>query len=328
MQTAKRKNYLRPKALHCLILSVLLAQVFDLRGQVTATFRGDSAKVEIGDHLNMKLVINAGPDVLIDFPRFEGDTIGKIDILKKGKIDTAKLGDKTIYSQDITVSAYEEGQYVFTPSKIYYFNKTNNSVDSVYTNSWVLDVATIPVDTTKPIKPIKAPLKVDYKINEFLGWIILAIVLLILLLIGLILYFRHKNKPAPVVTRPRPKEPAHIWAAKELKKLEEEKLWQKDEVKQFYSRLTDILRLYLEYRFDYYAMEATTEEIREKTGNLEIRMDASARLMEVLRLADFVKFAKMTPAPDQNVRCMQDAFAFVEITKPALEESVNTSPKN
>jgi hypothetical protein len=127
-----------------------------------------------------------------------------------------------------------------------------------------------------------------------------------------------------VVARPRPKEPAHIWANKELKKLEGEKLWQSDKVKEYHSKLTDILRLYLEFRFNYYAMEATTEEIIAEVNKREISMDASAKLQETLRLADFVKFAKMNPAPDQNTKSMQSALDFVEMTKQLEETNTQT----
>ncbi len=313
----------RGVGMKAVFVSIILSLVSCLSAQVTATFRGDSAKVEIGDHLKMKLVINTDPDVVVDFPTFPGDTIGKIDIVRKSKIDTAKLGNRVIYSQDVTISAYEEGRYFFNPSKIYYLNKATKVIDSVYTNDWEFTVTTLPVDTSKPIKPIKAPLKVDYKLNEFTWWIVAAVLLLLALIIGYFWYRRYKNKPAPVVARPRPKEPAHIWAEKELKKLDQEKLWQNDKVKEYHSRLTDVLRLYLEFRFGYYAMEATTEEIISEAGRLEISMDATARLRDTLRLADFVKFAKMNPAPDQNMKSIQDALAFVEMTKPIVEETNN-----
>jgi hypothetical protein len=281
--------------------------------QVVATFKSDSTKVEIGDHLGMKLVISTDPGIILDFPKFSGDTIGKIDILKKGKIDTAR------YTQDIVISAYEEGRYFFNPSKIYFLDKSKGSLDSTYTNDWQILVTAPAVDTTKPIKPIKAPLKVDYKLSEFTWWIAGGIILL-LALIGFIIWYRwNKNKPAPTVARPRPKEPAHIWATKELQKLEQEKLWQNDEVKQYHTRLTDILRLYLEFRFNYYAMEATSEEIIEQTRGLAIEGDARDKLGSILRLADFVKFAKLNPAPDQNIKSLQDAIAFVDLTKPVEE---------
>jgi hypothetical protein len=307
------------------MLFFLLISCLSSSAQFSATFRADSDKIEIGDHLDMKLVVNAGPNIVVDFPSFPGDSIGSIDVVKKSKIDTAKLGGNMIYSQTVTISAYNEGRYFFNPLKIYFLNKTTGVVDSAYTNDWQMTVTTLPVDTTKPIKPIKAPLKVDYTWNEFTWWIVAAVLLLIALIIAFILYRRYKNKPAPVVSRPRPKEPAHIWANKEIKKLEEEKLWQKDEVKQYYSRLADILRLYLEYRFNYYAMEATTEEIIDEVHKREISMDASARLRDTLRLSDFVKFAKMNPAPDQNTKAIQDALAFVDFTKPQTEEILNNN---
>ena len=303
----------------CLSLFLITYSLFT-SAQISATFKADSSKVEIGDHLTMKLVVNARPDIVIDFPTFPGDTIGKIEIVKKDKIDTAKLGDNNIYSQNVTISAYEEGRYFFSPMKIYFLDKKSGVVDSAYTNDFMLMVSAPQVDTSKPIKPIKAPLKVDYKLNEFTYWIIGGLILLAAIIIGIILYIRSKRKPAVLVARPRPKEPAHIWANNELKKLEAEKLWQKDEVKQYHSRLSDILRLYLEYRYNYYAMEATTEEILQEVYKYEVNMDAGAKLRETLSLADFVKFAKMNPAPDQNMKSMDSALAFVNMTKQTLEE--------
>jgi hypothetical protein len=326
--TATERGFLSSFFLRAIFISCLLSLVSCLSAQVSATFRGDSTKIEIGDHLDMKLVVTASPDMLIYFPKFSGDTIGKIDIVKKGKIDTAKLGDKIIYTQDVTISAYEEGRYFFNPSTIYYVNKTTGTIDSTYTNDWQFTVTAPAVDTTKPIKPIKAPIKVDYKWNEFTEYIAGFLGLIILLVIGYFLYKRYTNKPPPVVARPRPKEPAHIWAAKELRKLDQEKLWQNDKVKEYHSRLTDIIRLYLEFRFNYYAMEATTGEIMTEADKLDIGVDAGAKLREILSLADFVKFAKMTPAPDQNIKSIQDALAFVDMTKPVVIEETNINNKN
>jgi hypothetical protein len=329
LKSCTNPHTVKSALLRFVFVTLLTTHYSLLFSQVTATFMGDSSKIEIGDHLNMKLVVNAQPGYLVDFPKFTGDTIGKLDIISKGKIDTATLSGNTIYSQTVTISAYEEGQYFFNPSKIYFLNKAKGTVDSVFTNDWKLTVTTLPVDTTKPIKPIKAPLKVPYVLAEYIWYLVGALVFILAGIIAYFIYRRYKNKPAAVVTRPRPKEPAHIWATKELRKLEQEKLWQKDEVKLYHSRLTDILRSYLEYRFEYYAMEATTEEIMTEAGKLDIGMDAGARLREILRLADFVKFAKMNPAPDQNTKSLQDAFIFVDMTKPKEEvvENINKQKK-
>ena len=309
-----------------LFLFVILYSLFS-NAQVTATFKADSSHIEIGDPLVMKLVVNARPGCVVDFPKFQGDSLGpNIEIIKKDNVEKAALGGDTIYTQNVTISAYEEGRYFLNPLKIYYHKKAG-SIDSTYTNDFQFTVSTLSVDTSKPIKPIKAPLKIDYQLNEFTWWIVGLLLLIVATVIAIFLYIRYKNRPAPAMARPRPKEPAHIWAVKELKKLDQERLWQNDNVKLYHSRLTDILRLYLEFRFGYYAMEATTEEIMSRVYDLDIGMDAGSRLREILSLADFVKFAKMNPAPDQNMKSIQDAFAFIERTKPLVEETSTTAKK-
>ena len=299
----------------CILLFSILVSLLS-SAQVTATFKGDSTQVEIGDHLQMKLVVNARPGYIIAFPQF-GDSLGpNIEVIQKDKVEKVALGGDTIYTQNVVISAYEEGRYFLNPLKLYFKSISTGVIDSAYTNDFQLTVTTVKVDTTKPIRPIKAPLKVDYKMNEFTWWIVALVVLLVAAIVGFILYRKYKNKPAAVVARPRPKDPAHIWANKELKKLDQERLWQNGDAKIYHSRLTDIIRLYLEYRFNYYAMEATTEEIMTKAYNLDINMETGAKLRAILSLADFVKFAKMNPAPDQNSKSMQDALDFVELTKP------------
>jgi hypothetical protein len=95
------------------------------------------------------------------------------------------------------------------------------------------------------------------------------------LIAALIWYLRREGKRKPlVIERPKPRDPAHIWAKKELKKLEEEKLWQKEEIKLYYSQLTYILRMYLEYRYNWLALESTTEKISEEISAYDIPLQA------------------------------------------------------
>jgi hypothetical protein len=292
------------------------------KAQVSATFKADSNEIEIGDPLKFKLVIQAEKNAVIEFPNFSGDTIGKLEIISKEKIDTSTLGKKNLFSQTVIISGYDSGSYRIDPFPIYFLNAQKNT-DSVLTNEFIVRINTLDVDTSKPIKPIKAPLEVPYQIKEFAWWI-LAAVLLLTLIIGYILYRRYKKKNAVTEEKFKPKEPAHIWAMNELNKLEAEKLWQSDQHKKYYSRLSDIIRLYMEYQFDIYAMESTTDEIEKLISDIKLNKEHKNRLQETLQLADFVKFAKLTPMPDQNTRSMENAKAFVNYTKPTEQEKLET----
>ncbi len=304
-----------------LFLSISTLSTVNIAAQVSVSFRADSNKIMIGDPLKFKLVIQKPAKTTIEFPNFAGDTIAKLEIFEKGKIDTATINDKIVLSQTVTLSAYDSGTYHISAFPVFFVTE-QKTTDSALSNEFDVFVSTLDVDTSKPIKPIKAPMDVPYVIQEFKWWI-LAALLLISALVAYLLYRKYRKKPAATDEKPRPKEPAHIWAINELTKLDNEKLWQSDQHKKFYSRLSDILRLYLEYRFDIYAMESTTDEIETLIADLKLKNEYRNRLLETLRLSDFAKFAKMTPMPDQNMRSMENAKAFVEHTKPNEQELLN-----
>lgn len=288
---------------------------------VSATLRADSNEIQIGDPLNIRLTVKHPTGMVVPFPVIT-DTLGNLEITGVSKIDTSTEGASKVLSQLYTVSAFDSGQYHAGPVRIYYKN-SDGAPDSVFSNDIPVTVNTLDVDTAKPFKGIKAPLTVPYVWQEFTYYIIAGVVLVLLIAAAVILWRRYKKQKPAAVERPRPKDPAHIWARKELRKLEEEKVWQKDEVKLYYSRLTDILRQYLEYRYNWYAMESTTEEIEVQMGQYHLKEKAKENLLAILRAADLVKFAKMIPMPDANIKAMESANKFIDFTEPKTENPEN-----
>jgi hypothetical protein len=111
-------------------------------------------------------------------------------------------------------------------------------------------------------------------------------------------------------------EPAHVIALRELEKLKAEKLWQNGETKKYYTRLTEILRRYLEDRFGVFSLELTTSETLEALIKTGFRKDESYnRLKSVLNEADLVKFAKYKPEPSENEQAFDNSRDFVDATK-------------
>ncbi len=99
-------------------------------------------------------------------------------------------------------------------------------------------------------------------------------------------------------------------------KLKEEKLWQKGELKKYYTRLTEILRQYLENRYRVYSLELTTTETLYELVKIGFRKDASYnQLKSILTGADLVKFAKYIPEPSENDLRFQQSWDFVLATK-------------
>ncbi len=149
----------------------------------------------------------------------------------------------------------------------------------------------------------------------------------------LVLYsIKRKKKNLPVFSRPpKPKEPAHVVALRELDRIKEEKIWQKEKIKAYYSEITEVLRIYIEDRFEIPAMEQTTDEILTSFRNRkELLSEKSlANLSQILSLADLVKFAKYIPLPDDHNLTLVNSYFFVndtkkeEVKKPETPEKEN-----
>lgn len=304
-----------------LFLSTINCQL--VTAQVSALLRADSIELIMGDPVQVSLTIKHPNGAQVTFPIVD-DTLGSMEVSSISAIDTSTEGNNTILTRKYMLAAYDSGEYHAGPVQVLYKDKVGGA-DTFYSNVIDFTVTTLDIDTTKPIKAIKPPLEVPYVWQEFTYCIIGGVLLLAVLVAGFFLYrIYKKNKPAEE-KRYRPKESAHAWARRELKKLEEEQLWQKGEVKKYYSRLTEILRLYLEYRFYWMAIESTTEEMQVEVHKYGINDVGKALMFETLRTADLVKFAKLLPAPDVHTQALQNVRQFVEMT--ALPDTINETKK-
>jgi hypothetical protein len=126
--------------------------------------------------------------------------------------------------------------------------------------------------------------------------------------------------------RVKPIIPPHLIALEKLKKLEDEKLWQKGEIKKFHIDLTDIIREYMESRYNMMAVESTTAEIIDQLRNYLDDRIIIEKVREFLELSDLVKFAKLIPIPDENEKCMKVAYEFVDLTKITPVEQDQSKP--
>ncbi|MBL7778613.1 MAG: hypothetical protein JNK66_10040 [Chitinophagales bacterium] len=284
----------------------------------SASLSIDTNQIEIGDwvtaHVEFKVPKFKGAEKKYQIVEL-GQQVELVRTLPE-KIDT--YPNLAVYHQRFVVSAYDSGVFQVGPFMVTLNDGRKN--DTAITNYLPLYVSTVPVDTTQAIKPINTILDVPYVWKEFVYWYAAGAVLLALLIALYFLWKWYTKKKPEEGKRPPLKVPLYVWVRGELKKLEEEKLWQKDEVKQYYSRLTDIVRMYLEYRYNWNAMEATTEEIALQVGKYDVNDIAKDLLLGILRNADLVKFAKVKPAPDTNMLCIKNAYDFVEMTKPAEQK--------
>jgi len=278
----------------------------------------DSTHVLIGDQVKLKFEITQPKNAKIIFPEFRDTIIDKIEIIDKFPKDTTWLTNQEIQIiQEYIITSFDSGFYYFPPFS--FPIQSEFIIDTIQSEPFFIQVYSIPIDTTKGIFDIKAPYHTPFKISEalplfFYGSIAILVVLAVIYIII------KTRKEEPIIKRVKPKIPPHTLAFDELDKLKSEKLWQQGKVKEYYSKLTDIIRIYIEGRFNIRALEQTTYEILN-TFKSEPLVDSEAmiELRELLVQADFVKFAKANPQPDENEKNFQYAYNFIRRTKPVIQ---------
>ncbi|GAA4089476.1 hypothetical protein [Mucilaginibacter panaciglaebae] len=271
--------------------------------------------IKIGDQTKLFLVSVQPAKAHVDFPKL-GDTITKtVQVVSSNKRDTVvdqKNKDLITVTQSYVITSFDAGVHTMPA---FTFIAGGNTLK---TGELTIQVQTVKIDTTKSIYDIKKPLIVTYTFFNWLRdhwvWIVGGLIL-IGLIIGLIYYLRHKPKTEPVVRISKPLIPPHTVAIEKLRALQAKKLWQQDQVKLYYIELTDILREYLEKRYDIKTYEKTTDEIIESLRSREIAGDNRTNLQRILGMADLVKFAKEKPVPAENEECIEKALQFVQKTQ-------------
>ena len=151
------------------------------------------------------------------------------------------------------------------------------------------------------------------------------LILLIILFIGagIYSYFKWFKKGEMPLKKKKKIIPPYDEAMMKLTQLKAEHLWESGQDKEYFTRLTDILRNYIDRRFSINAMEMTTGQIIDVLRRNEETMPVNEQLNKILEMADFVKFAKMRPLPEDNEVAYQRAINFVNETKPIVIENEN-----
>ncbi|MFB6455689.1 hypothetical protein ACE38W_10495 [Chitinophaga sp. Hz27] len=284
--------------------------------------RVDTASIRIGEQVKLRLTatIPAGQfnSTRIGFPIIP-DSLEHFEVVSRGSIDTSGDQQLKVLAQTFVLTSFDSGHWEIPAMRFELLKDGTTLSDSLYSAPVGVDVGTVSVDTTKAFRPIKsvqgAPWRfLDYWM-EFAGG-----ALLVLILLGIFLYFRTRKKKVPEVFTPTVSP--YDLATQQLKTLREEQLWQKGDVKMYYTRLTDILRTYFEHQFGIAALEQTTEELLQNIKPVTKLNQQRDKLRKLLTIADLAKFAKMQPTAEEHEDSMRNAEEILEWTRPK-NEAVN-----
>lgn len=311
-------------ALCLLVVASLSAQKASVQATVQPT------EILIGEQALINLKVITPKDKTIYFPVYETEIVPGIEVIAMLPPDTIIENNVMTLDCKYIITSFDSTLY-FVP-----YIPVFDGTDTIYSNSFGLKVVSPELsDSTLAyiekinrgetdsldfrqlqlydIKPIrKAPFV--WKDYLWVLWIIFGI-MLFLLLIAAIIYFILKKKRKGYFFTPPVVLPPHVRALNELDKLKAEKIWRQGREKEFYSRLTEILRVYIFEREGINAMEMTSGEILNEIRKVTDVESVYENLKQILSTADLVKFAKFIPYPDENDLSLVNAYFFVTQTR-------------
>ena len=283
--------------------------------KITSSF--DSARIFIGDQIKFTVTVDQPSNLRLTLPVFKDTLCKNIEIISGPRIDSiSSQNGRVKIIQKYLITSFDSGRYQVQP--VFAETKNEGGLKRFYSDYSILKVLRVkiaPADTTAKIFDIIKPYKARVTIGEVLPWLLIAAITGVLIWTAL-RFLRKLKKSKTGIETFIPTDPAHVIAFRELESLKNEELWQKGEIKKYYTKLTEILRQYLENRFRVYSLELTTAETLESLVKTGFKKDGSYNnLKTVLTGADLVKFAKFNPVASDNESHFQNSWNFVLATK-------------
>lgn len=300
----------------CAFLSIPGAMAQGIRPNATL----DTANILIGQQAHLRLSVDyrvdQGGSPTITWPAILDTLTSELPVLHDSHVDTLlpdRSTDPYLFRQErtLTITSWDSGYWAIPP-----FHFLVNG-DTVSTDPLLLTVNTVAVDTTQAFRPIKGIYTVRFNLLDWLrenwtwitaGWFVL------LLILGFIVFYKRRRSVLKEAAPAPPPVPAHVLALRALEELRAKKLCEQGLVKEHCAGLADILRAYIETRYDVPALERTTDELIAALRPTSLDQEKRSELEHLLQLADLAKFAKWRPSLPETDKMLANAFLFVQHT--------------
>ena len=303
-----------------LLLIILSVGTLVASAQVTVEAAIDSIEMLIGEQVHVTVTATMKEGSKVEFPVFKPtqQLIPGVEVLKSTELGTKGKDGGFVDRQVVyTLTSFDDTLYYLPPFVVKVDGKPYES------KSLALKVVGIEVDTTR-MDQFFGPKDVQDNPFQWSDWSLLfwlSVLMLVLMAVGYYLYMRLRdNKPIITHIRIVKRLLPHQKAMKEIEQIKADKMQNSENPKEYYTKLTDTLRKYIEDRYGFNAMEMTSSEIIERlekalTDDTKDAATMKAELRQLFTTADLVKFAKYSTMINENDANLVSAIDFINQTK-------------
>lgn len=302
------------RIINSLLLFMLTVPVVFAQVKVQSSL--SAVEILIGQHVQLTVTATADKDADVEFPNEAQLPVG-IEFLGAIEMPTEKADDgMLLYQRGYVLTSFDDTLYYLPPFKVKVDGKEYAA------NKLALKVLNVDIDTTYVDEfqgpRYYGPESVQDNPFSWDDWRLsfwLSVLMLVLLALTYYLYLRLRdNKPVIAKIRIIKRIPPHQKAMEAIEEIKAEHMAQAEDPKEYYTRLTDTLRHYIEERYGFSAMEMTSSEIIQRLMSTDDPKSLD-ELRQLFQTADLVKFAKYSTLINENDANLVNAVEFINQTK-------------
>ena len=277
----------------------------------------DRTKATVAQSIMYTISVQYVPETKVDMPE-PGSKIAGLRITDFGENGPLERDGQLLHEKWFKLQPDIVGTYIIPSMAVLYIEETGDKKELKTPQIFLEVISSLTNEEGEKsvdiidIKPLQ---KMERDLKPFILAGCAAAVLLVVA-VCILLYLRKRKKNSFEKRRP-----AHLIALEDIEKLEKDGLVERGIIKEYYFRLSDIFRTYIENRFDIPAVEQTTPELVPEIDKLE-KIDSAVKLKaeEFLKYSDLVKFAKYSPQQEEIEGNKQKIVSVIAETKEEEKE--------
>lgn len=278
--------------------------------EISAEVSLDRSVITVGDPVLYRFIIRYNPSLKVTHPKLE-QGLKEFEIRDYKTIPARQEGGMRVEETQYLLTLFKVGIYKIPSVEVHYLDPEAKSLN---TSPLKLEVREVITEDIKDIRDIKGPLDISWNWRPLAR----AVAILIALLVAGWAIYRLVRRWRMGRRNLLSDEPEVILSPEEeaLAALENLREAGWEDIKLFYSELSDILRRYVGRRYQFQAMEQTSEELEEHLKYKDIAEKPFEIVKNVLISSDLVKFARYIPAESSCEEIFPMMAKLIEYTKP------------
>jgi hypothetical protein len=283
--------FMKRTLFHIVLFLLIILSCLTTEAQVQVKASIDRSNILIGEPI--QLTVEAYVPMGQQVQWVSVDSLEHFEVINRSKTDTTESIEAKKFSQVFTITSFDSGKWEI-PQLAVIVDRT-----AYYTDTFSVSVAYADFNPEEEYRDIKDIIFVQDPYAKYIPWIVGVIAIVATVIVVYILTRKKKVVAVPKasVSAASPFDEAmrrlHALRGKQLSN---------GMIKEYYTELNDILRVFVFRKLLIATMEKTNQELILELRMMRLPSETFTQLSDALRISDFVKFAKYQPDASDNER--------------------------